>query len=528
MRYAYPLILALLLSACDEKSGAGGEDAAADVAADAAPAVDAADAASATDVANDVTAVVCTAAQIAACDDKNPCTQDSCSGPDGACSHAGVASPCDDGDPCSVEDTCASGICKGKIKDCDDKSPCTIDNCQLDGSCTHVHNQHEDCLPLIVVDQPPRALRLKSVDATVLVAGKLVNQNSQAKTLTVNGKDVAFAANGAFSTSVPLQFGAQTLVLEVTDVFGGKRLRVQGVHWSPLWQAGDQPIGAGSLRVMTDLQAWLPSLLQDLSVAQFMVPLAFAPAKVPVKLGWSGQMQEAANLTALPMPLTVAEAMAATPTTDPGTPLRQACMAVDPGLNPAGATVQWTVTHDVLNAALRAAWLGGALVGDVSPIGDGLAPGFTVKGQIHADMPWLLQDCPGTAPILLLTDLRLDIAAYLGDELFATAETHIAIAVTPKYTWQNGILQLGLGQTQTIQLDLATGSKDLQATDVHVAMEKALKEKSLPLLLAEWSKAPLVEIDLPHNVGNVLNWTWLNAVQELPGLLRADGSLSMP
>ena len=532
MRCNFSLILTVCcLTACDEKQSASGTDAAADIAADAPSAVDVADAATAADVAADVSAVACTAAQVAACDDKNPCTQDGCTGPDGACSHAGIASPCDDSDPCTVEDTCASGNCKGKGKDCDDKSPCTIDNCQLDGSCTHVHNQHEDCLPLIVVDQPPRALRLKSADANLLVTGKLLNQNSQAKSLTVNGQDVVIGADGAFSTAVPLQFGAQTLLLEVTDVFGGKRVVVQGVHGSPQWQPGDAAIGAGELRVAADEQPWYAALLQALQTAQFAVPRAFGGGQVDVKPGWSAIVPSGLQTTkfsALPQPVSLDVAMAATPTTDPGTPLRQACGALATGIDVSGPDVQWTVTHDLLNAALRAAWLGGALAGDVSPIGDGLAPGFTVKGQIHADMPWLLQDCPGPNPTLRLTDLRLDVQAYLGDELFATATAHIAIEATPTFMWQNGVLQLGLGKTQAIQLDLATGSKDMQATDVHVAMEKALKEKSLPLLLAEWAKAPLVEIDVPHSAGNTLNWLWLTTLNVLPGLLRLDGTLSVP
>ncbi len=536
--HRYFAVILLLCAACEHAGAdADASDSGPADSADAGDgAVDAADAATAADAEIDVAAIACTAAQQAACDDHNPCTVDVCAGPDGACSHAGAASSCDDGDPCTVDDVCASGNCKGKAKDCDDKSPCTIDNCQLDGTCTHVHNQHEDCLPLIALDQPPRALRLQSANPTLTVAGKLVTQNSPPKSLTVQGKDVAFDANGAFSTTVPLQFGAQTLVLEVTDAFGGKRLQVQGVHWSPEWRPGVQSVTAGDLRIAAATTGLLGNLQASLAKLQFAVPRAFGQGAVQVALGWSAQPPPpvstlpSAHFTALPVPVTVAEAMAATLTTDPGTPLQQACAPLPVGLDVAGPSVQWTVTHDFLNAALRASWLGGALAGDVSPIGDGLVPGVTVMGQIRADLPWLLQDCPGTAATLRLADLRLDMQAYLGDppELLATAVAHIAIEATPVYMWDGTTLQLRLGATQSIQLDLATGSKDMQATDVHVAMEKALKEKSLPLLLAEWAKAPLVAFYLPSSSGNALNWLWQNTVTVLAGVVRMDGALSMP
>ena len=534
--------LTAALAACEAKStAADATDAPAD-AGDAA-AADAPDAATATDAAADVTAIACSTAQVAACDDHNPCTLDTCAGPDGSCSHSGAASPCDDADPCTVNDACAAGSCKGVAKDCDDKSPCTIDNCQLDGSCTHVHNQHEDCLPLIAVTTPPRGLRLHSADPQLAVQGKLVAQNSAPAALTVQGQPVPFAADGSFSTTVPLQFGAQPLVLAVTDQFGGTRVQVQALHWSPQWQPGDQPIAAGDVRLagQADGSAWAAGVQDALAGAGMQVPQPFVTDVVSVLLGWQVALAPALGdgsahlaLTVLPQPVTVDAGMAATPTTDPGTPLLAGGCAAPGTLGlDGGAPVQWTTTYDALNAALRAAWLGGALTGDVSPIGAGLAPGFTVMGQIHGNLPWLLQDCPGPSAVLRLGELELAIQAYIGDppELLATAVAHIALDVTPNFAIAGDKVQLWLGPMQAIQLDIATGSKDMQATDVHVAMAKALHDTSVPALLKAWAKAPLVEIALPGSGmagAHPWAWTFVQTLVPAPGRVRADGAPESP
>ncbi len=45
---------------------------------------------------------------------------------------------CDDGDPCSGESLCASGACRAShAVDCDDKNPCTTDTCAVDLGCSH-------------------------------------------------------------------------------------------------------------------------------------------------------------------------------------------------------------------------------------------------------------------------------------------------------------------------------------------------------------------------------------------------------
>jgi len=91
-----------------------------------------------------------------ACNDKNPCTADSCNPLTGACTHTAVN--CDDGNPCTVDscdqavgcknvpgndgvtcddanactqgDVCRAGVCSGGTPpSCDDHDPCTIDFC---------------------------------------------------------------------------------------------------------------------------------------------------------------------------------------------------------------------------------------------------------------------------------------------------------------------------------------------------------------------------------------------------------------
>jgi hypothetical protein len=90
------------------------------------------------------------------CDDKNPCTDDSCK--DGICEHK--PKDCDDGDPCTTDscvdggcvntpincddgdectdDLCEDGVCVNKPKDCDDGDQCTLDYCDENGNCANI------------------------------------------------------------------------------------------------------------------------------------------------------------------------------------------------------------------------------------------------------------------------------------------------------------------------------------------------------------------------------------------------------
>ncbi len=72
------------------------------------------------------------------CDDKNTCTSDSCD-PKSGCTHSNVTGACDDNDKCTEKDACADGKCKGGAVDavsyCDDKNPCTTDSCDAAKGC---------------------------------------------------------------------------------------------------------------------------------------------------------------------------------------------------------------------------------------------------------------------------------------------------------------------------------------------------------------------------------------------------------
>ncbi len=77
----------------------------------------------------------------AACNDNNPCTKDSCSGPVGAtvCVHQPVLEgKCSDGNACTAPDLCKSGQCvAGPALPCDDGKPCTLDSCLPSIGCVH-------------------------------------------------------------------------------------------------------------------------------------------------------------------------------------------------------------------------------------------------------------------------------------------------------------------------------------------------------------------------------------------------------
>jgi len=70
------------------------------------------------------------------CDDDNPCTSgDTCMM--GYCEGNPVQGPCDDGNLCTSSDACVDGSCGGVAKPCDDKQPCTSDSCDpKTGACT--------------------------------------------------------------------------------------------------------------------------------------------------------------------------------------------------------------------------------------------------------------------------------------------------------------------------------------------------------------------------------------------------------
>ncbi|MCO4764063.1 MAG: hypothetical protein KC502_21310 [Myxococcales bacterium] len=89
---------------------------------------------------------LCVAGPVKVCDDANPCTDDSCDKTVG-CASVDNTTDCDDGDKCSEGDTCGDGKCvSGEAKDCDDKNPCTTESCDKVKGCvfTEVTNACDD------------------------------------------------------------------------------------------------------------------------------------------------------------------------------------------------------------------------------------------------------------------------------------------------------------------------------------------------------------------------------------------------
>ena len=82
--------------------------------------------------------------ELAGCNDGNPCTADTCV-PTSGCQHAPAASgTCSDGNVCTTGDTCKAGACAaGTALDCNDKNPCTNDTCDPQKGCAYVANTSE-------------------------------------------------------------------------------------------------------------------------------------------------------------------------------------------------------------------------------------------------------------------------------------------------------------------------------------------------------------------------------------------------
>ena len=71
------------------------------------------------------------------CDDSNPCTDDLCD-PVGGCKHQNNQATCSDSDACTLGDVCQAGACvPGPAAVCDDKNPCTKDSCHKLLGCVH-------------------------------------------------------------------------------------------------------------------------------------------------------------------------------------------------------------------------------------------------------------------------------------------------------------------------------------------------------------------------------------------------------
>src|SRR5262245_20197664 len=85
----------------------------------------------------------CTAGTAPLCDDGNACTADGCN-PTTGCTHDAVAGccladgDCADGDACTVNERCVGGACTSTPRACDDGNPCTQDSCLSTMGCQHV------------------------------------------------------------------------------------------------------------------------------------------------------------------------------------------------------------------------------------------------------------------------------------------------------------------------------------------------------------------------------------------------------
>jgi hypothetical protein len=76
----------------------------------------------------------------------NGCQVNTCTAQSGKCAPklAVVGTACSDGNACTAGDQCQDGVCVGTQVDCDDKNPCTNDSCDTKAGCSHTPNS-ADC-----------------------------------------------------------------------------------------------------------------------------------------------------------------------------------------------------------------------------------------------------------------------------------------------------------------------------------------------------------------------------------------------
>ena len=89
------------------------------------------------------------------CDDENDCTIDTCKGEVGCDYETLSEGECVDGDACTIGDHCEEGVCVGLPIACDDENPCTDDSCDGLGGCINEFNLEpcDDGDPCTVADQ---------------------------------------------------------------------------------------------------------------------------------------------------------------------------------------------------------------------------------------------------------------------------------------------------------------------------------------------------------------------------------------
>ena len=91
----------------------------------------------------------------ATCDDQNSCTDDSCAGETGCVQEPLTGTNCDDQDACTLTDHCEDGECTGTLIACDDNNPCTDDSCDGAAGCIFAANvaDCDDGDPCTIGDQ---------------------------------------------------------------------------------------------------------------------------------------------------------------------------------------------------------------------------------------------------------------------------------------------------------------------------------------------------------------------------------------
>jgi len=117
-----------------------------------------------------------------ACDDGNPCTEDSCDAAAGGCVHTPLdGTPCDDGDFCTGTEVCVAGLCESSGDPCVAPTFCEVDRCVgclNDGDCpADIEPPFGSCEYTSTCDQ--RARRRRTVTSFACVAEECVGTDSE-------------------------------------------------------------------------------------------------------------------------------------------------------------------------------------------------------------------------------------------------------------------------------------------------------------------------------------------------------------
>jgi hypothetical protein len=89
---------------------------------------------------------VCLPGAATSCDDGNPCTDDTCDAKTGCANKASAAgTACNDNDACTSGDACQAGKCASTVLSCDDKNPCTTDTCDKTKGCVNTNADGVAC-----------------------------------------------------------------------------------------------------------------------------------------------------------------------------------------------------------------------------------------------------------------------------------------------------------------------------------------------------------------------------------------------